>query len=187
MPSFAASRLTWEPRVLSILRIMVGLLYMEHGTAKILDFPHLPTHAPYALFTLVPGLQGLLECWLAVYCSRSVCSLVPSPLSSLAIWRWPISWPMRREGSFRCSTAASWQSSTASSSSIYGSLAVANGASIDCGLPHPHPPYRRAGPKQSSATSCPSLTLGLLDITRESKVACQCLLGRRTTAMGRTR
>src|ERR1700726_3170705 len=34
---------------------------MEHGLAKILDFPHQPNHAPYALFTLNPGLQGLLE------------------------------------------------------------------------------------------------------------------------------
>ncbi len=61
MPDIAALRLAWEPRMLSILRIMVGLLYMEHGLAKIVDFPHQPNHAPYALFTLVPGLQGLLE------------------------------------------------------------------------------------------------------------------------------
>ena len=61
MPGFATLRLTWEPRMLSILRIVVGLLYMEHGLAKILDFPHQPNHAPYALFTLNPGLQGLLE------------------------------------------------------------------------------------------------------------------------------
>src|SRR5258708_40293421 len=61
MPGFAALRLIWEPRMLSILRIMVGVLYTEHGLAKILDFPHQPNHAPYALFTLVPGLQGLLE------------------------------------------------------------------------------------------------------------------------------
>ena len=61
MPNLATLRLTWEPRMLSILRIVVGLLYMEHGLAKILDFPHQPNHAPYALFTLVPGLQGLLE------------------------------------------------------------------------------------------------------------------------------
>src|SRR5258705_14025767 len=61
MPDFATLRLTWEPRMLSILRIMVGLLYMEHGLAKILDFPHQPNHAPYALFTLNPGFQGLLE------------------------------------------------------------------------------------------------------------------------------
>ena len=37
------------------------VLYMEHGLAKILDFPHQPNHAPYAPFTLNPGLQGLLE------------------------------------------------------------------------------------------------------------------------------
>ena len=61
MPDLATLRLNWEPRMLSILRIIVGLLYMEHGLAKILDFPHQPNHAPYALFTLVPGLQGLLE------------------------------------------------------------------------------------------------------------------------------
>ena len=61
MPGFAALRLNSQPYMLSILRIVVGLLYMEHGLAKILDFPHQPNHAPYALFTLNPGLQGLLE------------------------------------------------------------------------------------------------------------------------------
>ena len=33
MPDFAALRLRWEPRMLSILRVMVGVLYMEHGLA----------------------------------------------------------------------------------------------------------------------------------------------------------
>ena len=61
MPDFATLRLTWEPRMLSILRMIVGLLYMEHGLAKVLDFPDQPNHAPYALFSLNPGLQGLLE------------------------------------------------------------------------------------------------------------------------------
>ena len=61
MPDFATLRRTWEPRVLSILRMIVGLLYMEHGLAKVLGFPLQPNHAPYALFTLNPGLQGLLE------------------------------------------------------------------------------------------------------------------------------
>jgi putative oxidoreductase len=61
VPDLAALRLTWEPRMLSILRIIVGLLYMEHGLAKVLGFPHQPNHVPYALFTLNPGLQGLLE------------------------------------------------------------------------------------------------------------------------------
>jgi putative oxidoreductase len=57
----ATLRLTWEPRMLSILRIIVGLLFLEHGLAKLLDFPHPPNHVPYALFTLNPGFQGLLE------------------------------------------------------------------------------------------------------------------------------
>src|SRR6202035_5560959 len=47
--------------MLSIVRIIVGLLYMEHGLAKVLGFPLQPNHAPYALFNLNPGLQGLLE------------------------------------------------------------------------------------------------------------------------------
>ena len=31
---------TWAPRILSILRIVVGGLYLQHGTAKFLQFPH---------------------------------------------------------------------------------------------------------------------------------------------------
>jgi putative oxidoreductase len=40
---------------------MIGLLFLEHGSAKLFDFPHAPNHAAYTLFTLVPGLAGLLE------------------------------------------------------------------------------------------------------------------------------
>jgi len=46
MPGFGTQRLSWEPRMLRVLRIMVGLLFLEHGLAKILDFPHPPNHAP---------------------------------------------------------------------------------------------------------------------------------------------
>src|SRR5689334_17377231 len=61
MADLVTLRLTWEPRMLSILRIMVGLLYMEHGLAKVLGFPLQPNHAPYSLFSLNPGFQGSLE------------------------------------------------------------------------------------------------------------------------------
>lgn len=55
-------RLAWEPRVLSILRIMVGLLYLQHGLFKVFGFPPGPNPAkPYVLMSLVPGLAGLLE------------------------------------------------------------------------------------------------------------------------------
>jgi putative oxidoreductase len=61
MAGLATLRLTWEPRFLSILRIMTGLLFLEHGTQKIFNFPPAATPRPYELYTLVPGVQGLLE------------------------------------------------------------------------------------------------------------------------------
>jgi DoxX len=145
MPDFAALRPAWEPRILSILRIVVGVLYMEHGLAKILDFPHQPTHAPYAVFTLNPGLQGLLELVGGLLLAVGLFTR-PVALSSRGTWQSRISWCMRQEISFRYSTVGSWQSSTASSSSISGSPGVANGASIDCVRPHPQ--HRRAGPER---------------------------------------
>ena len=54
-----ALRDAWAPRILSIVRIMVGLLFMEHGTAKLLGFPASPSAAP-ALFGLL-WFSGLIE------------------------------------------------------------------------------------------------------------------------------
>jgi|SRR5215469_14251775 len=51
----------WSERMLSVLRIIVGLLFLEHGLSKIFDFPHSPNRVAYALFTINPGLQGLIE------------------------------------------------------------------------------------------------------------------------------
>jgi putative oxidoreductase len=50
---------TWAPRVLSILRIMTALLFLEHGTQKLLGFPPSPNPGP-ALFSLL-GIQGVIE------------------------------------------------------------------------------------------------------------------------------
>lgn len=61
MFDWANLRPVWEPRLLSVLRIMVGLLYLEHGLQKIFNFPPRPNATAYQLFTLVPGLAGLLE------------------------------------------------------------------------------------------------------------------------------
>jgi putative oxidoreductase len=41
----------WEPRVLSILRIVVGLLFLEHGMAKLFGFPPSTLHP--SLFQLL--------------------------------------------------------------------------------------------------------------------------------------
>ena len=32
----------WTPRVISVLRIMTGLLFLQHGTAKYLGIPAMP-------------------------------------------------------------------------------------------------------------------------------------------------
>jgi putative oxidoreductase len=49
----------WAPRVLSIVRIVVALIFMEHGTQKLLGFPPSANPAP-ALFSLY-GFAGMLE------------------------------------------------------------------------------------------------------------------------------
>jgi hypothetical protein len=61
--------------------MMVGLLYMEHGLAKLLGFPLQPNQAPYALFTLNPGLQGLLE-----LVGGDECDIVASFLDELKVF-----------------------------------------------------------------------------------------------------
>src|SRR5262249_3791962 len=50
---------TWSPRVLSILRIIVGLLFLEHGTSKYLSLPVSPSTgvAPISL----SGINGMIE------------------------------------------------------------------------------------------------------------------------------
>lgn len=61
MVALSRLRQAWEPRILSVLRIVVGLVFLEHGTQKIFNFPPSPKPRPYELFTLVPGLAGILE------------------------------------------------------------------------------------------------------------------------------
>jgi len=50
----------WAPRLLSILRIMTGLLFLQHGTAKLLKIPVVPMFANLSL-TSLPGIAGVLE------------------------------------------------------------------------------------------------------------------------------
>ena len=61
MPDWTTLRLAWEPRMRSILLIMVGLLFLEHGTQKIFNFPPRPNPRPFERFTINPGLAGVLE------------------------------------------------------------------------------------------------------------------------------
>ena len=58
--NFDALGAAWAPRLLSVLRIMTGLLFLQHGTAKILKFPVMPMFANLSL-TSLPGIAGILE------------------------------------------------------------------------------------------------------------------------------
>lgn len=50
----------WTPRALSILRIITGLLIIQHGMAKILGFPVFPAYASVQPFSLI-GSAGFIE------------------------------------------------------------------------------------------------------------------------------
>lgn len=50
----------WTPRILGILRIIVGFLYLQHGTAKLFGMPHVAMFDGLQLFSLM-GLAGVLE------------------------------------------------------------------------------------------------------------------------------
>lgn len=49
----------WKPQLLSVLRIMSGLLLLQHGTTKYLYFPESPMSGMSPL--TMSGIAGLLE------------------------------------------------------------------------------------------------------------------------------
>jgi putative oxidoreductase len=51
---------TWSPRLLGILRIVTGFLFLQHGTAKLFGIPHIAMFDGLQLFSLM-GLAGVLE------------------------------------------------------------------------------------------------------------------------------
>jgi putative oxidoreductase len=60
----------WSPKILSLLRIMTGLLFLEHGTQKILHFPAALAPAGGAAkaaaagaVKAAPSLAGMLGPW----------------------------------------------------------------------------------------------------------------------------
>jgi len=49
----------WSPYMLSILRIMAALLFLQHGLAKLIGFPPVPNPVP-ELYSLL-WFQGIIE------------------------------------------------------------------------------------------------------------------------------
>lgn len=50
----------WAPRVLSVVRIMAGLLLLQHGLMKFIGFPVAPQSYPPAMFSLF-WFGGVIE------------------------------------------------------------------------------------------------------------------------------
>jgi putative oxidoreductase len=57
---WAETYVSWQPCVLSLLRIMTGLLFLQYGMAKLLKFPSVPLFEDVTLFSLI-GLAGTIE------------------------------------------------------------------------------------------------------------------------------
>src|ERR1051325_7861941 len=72
----------WGPRVLSLLRIVAGLIFMEHGSQKWLNFPPLGRAAP-ELWSM-SGFGGVLE-------------LVLGPLVVLGLFTRPVAFILSGE------------------------------------------------------------------------------------------
>jgi putative oxidoreductase len=50
----------WTPQLLSVLRIVTALLFMQHGSAKLFHVPHQAQFDHLHLLSLI-GVQGILE------------------------------------------------------------------------------------------------------------------------------
>ena len=50
----------WQPQLLSLFRIVAGLLFLEHGMAKLVHFPHVPMFDGLQIMSMI-GIAGILE------------------------------------------------------------------------------------------------------------------------------
>jgi putative oxidoreductase len=76
----------WTPRVLSILRIITGLLIIQHGMAKIIGFPVFPAYANVQPFSLI-GAAGFIE-------------LIGGALLIVGLWTQPVAFILSGEMAF---------------------------------------------------------------------------------------
>lgn len=95
---------TWSPRMLSVLRIVTALLFMMHGTAKLLHVPHQAMFDDLQLMSLI-GIQGMIEAGggllLAIGLFSRPVAFVLSGDMAVAYFKvhWPHSWlPILNDG-----------------------------------------------------------------------------------------
>ena len=76
----------WTPRALSVLRIITGLLIIQHGMAKIIGFPAVAAFAKLQPLSLV-GAAGVIE-------------LIGGALLILGLWTHPVAFILSGEMAF---------------------------------------------------------------------------------------
>ncbi|MDB5606523.1 MAG: LuxR family transcriptional regulator [Bradyrhizobium sp.] len=76
----------WTPRALSVLRIITGLMIIEHGMGKIIGFPVVPAYADVQPLSLI-GAAGLIE-------------LIGGALLILGLWTQPAAFIVSGEMAF---------------------------------------------------------------------------------------
>jgi putative oxidoreductase len=76
----------WTPRALSVLRIIAGLLIIQHGMGKLLGFPAFPIYANVQLMSL-SGAAGVLE-------------LIGGALLIVGLWTQPVAFILSGELAF---------------------------------------------------------------------------------------
>ncbi len=118
--------IAWEPRVLSILRIVAAVLFFEHGTQKIFGIPT-PKMTP-EMFSL-PWVAGWME---IVGGLLLIIGLFTRPVAFLLSGQMAFAYFIAHapQSTFPALTAATPRSCSASSSFISCSPAAAPGASM---------------------------------------------------------
>jgi putative oxidoreductase len=76
----------WTPRALSVLRIITGLLIIQHGMGKIIGFPAFPAYANVQPLSLI-GAAGFIE-------------LIGGALLILGLWTQPVAFILSGEMAF---------------------------------------------------------------------------------------
>jgi uncharacterized membrane protein YphA (DoxX/SURF4 family) len=81
--------------MIAVLRIVTGLMFMEHGTQKLFGFPAPSERGSPELFSL-SGIGAVME---FVGGLLVAVGYLPGlwPFCCQARWRWPIGWFMHRE------------------------------------------------------------------------------------------
>ena len=81
----------YSPQLLSILRIVAGLLFLEHGTAKLLGFPHVAMFDHLPTLLLVAGIIELVGGILIVLGLFSrVAAFIASGEAAAAYWMYHV-------------------------------------------------------------------------------------------------